>query len=282
MSTTQESPIGQQRFDARKLKQKSVTVFTDGAEVRRMFDVKLEKGRTDVIVDNLAWEIDFGSVQFEVDHAATIEAIQFKEEHATWAEVDSPQVTEVVQQQQDLQRELASKKAQKTLFEKSLNKKMDKLLLDSELEMADKHSELDNNEGRILYYNTHLSDIQALILSTEAEIEELEAQNRKYEEQVQEMRPAEAKKKSIVVTLSSMAKAENKLALTYRVDNAYWSPCYVVHMTTERDKATPSETSDAVAPTKAHMKLHYMADIHQNTGETWDAENLVLSTAQIR
>lgn len=51
MTTTQERPIEPQRFDARNLQQKSVTVFTDGAEVRRVFDVKLEKGRTDVIVD---------------------------------------------------------------------------------------------------------------------------------------------------------------------------------------------------------------------------------------
>lgn len=43
--------------------------------------------------------------------------------------------------------------------------------------------------------------------------------------------------RSIFVTISSPAKAQIKLTLTYLVHNACWSPYYVVHVTTGRDKA---------------------------------------------
>lgn len=51
MTTTWTKQKAVHTFEARMLPLKSVTVFTDRAEVRRVFNVTLDEGLTDVIVD---------------------------------------------------------------------------------------------------------------------------------------------------------------------------------------------------------------------------------------
>jgi hypothetical protein len=79
-------------FQARELPLKNVTVFTDRAEIKRVFTVELQEGLTDVVVENVASTIDSDSVRVDGLGTATIHEVQFKDDYAVESETDSPQV----------------------------------------------------------------------------------------------------------------------------------------------------------------------------------------------
>ncbi|KAH7693993.1 Conserved hypothetical protein CHP02231, partial [Aphelenchoides avenae] len=193
-------PKAVKTFEARELPLKSVTVFTDRAEVRRVFHVMLDEGLTDVIVENVAATVDSDSIRIDGHGTATIHEVQFKRDFATDAEVDSPQIKELVQQLEKVQFKLASTKDLKTVYGKrldSLNNMVEKLHLQTEHATVTTKfdaSVQENIESLFDYHEKKSVDVQALIRSAEAEIKELEAQVHKMEQKVAEMRRSGSEK----------------------------------------------------------------------------------------
>eukprot|EP00045_Choanoeca_perplexa_P006422 m.54570 g.54570 ORF g.54570 m.54570 type:complete len:610 (-) comp13633_c0_seq1:137-1966(-) len=80
----------------------------------------------------------------------------------------------------------------------------------------------------------------------------------------QEARDKLKPRKDIVLTVQVFQATQVKLAISYQVKKASWTPSYDVRLSSDAD----------------NMKLHYYGQIKQNTGEDWNDVALTLSTAQ--
>ncbi|KAH7706737.1 Conserved hypothetical protein CHP02231 [Aphelenchoides avenae] len=263
-------------FEARELHLKTVTVFTDRAEVVRVFSVDLEAGLSDVIVNNVADTLDSESIRVSAP-GVTIQKVEFKKSQAKDAQVDSPKVKQLLAEQKTLRSKLATQKRLVEIY----NTRIEALdnIVTSVCVTHDRHRTdyvvVGRNFGSLeelfSYHAEMISKVNLLLQGVESEIADLEPQDEDLQQKIQKTRRSEAKQKSIIISLEADAKKKVDLKLTYQVNRARWSPSYDLRV-----------TSDKKSPKTKQAKLHYCAIIEQATGEDWKDAAIELSTAEPR
>lgn len=102
-----DSVLHKQNLESRELPLNTVTIFSDRAELKYVFGVILKQGLNNICVDvsiqvteiltyfllqNVCASIEADSIRVDGKGVATIHEVQYKTEHATDSEVDTPQV----------------------------------------------------------------------------------------------------------------------------------------------------------------------------------------------
>ena len=86
--------------------------------------------------------------------------------------------------------------------------------------------------------------------------------------QLSELSPSEEYRTEVVLNVEAATAAKGSLRVSYRVQDASWSPFYDAKLAIGDGKAKPS------------LELVHRAAVTQNTGESWKDVTLVLSTAR--
>ncbi|KAH7712195.1 Conserved hypothetical protein CHP02231 [Aphelenchoides avenae] len=268
-----------QKFEAKELPVSAVTVFTDRAEVKRTFAVKLEAGLTDVVVVGLTRSADTESVRVDGHGPITIHEVQCKNEHVMQDEIDNPKVRQLREELKVLKANKGEVEARGRAYEKRL------VAVNQLVEKVGKTPEKADESSSVLHFDDTLEQsltklfsfhleqsvqVEAEIRKAKSEADEIQEQIGKIEREINEgkFRHNVATKRNVVITVECNEATDAELELTYQVHGAYWSPSYDVRVRANADK--PS------------MKVYYFGKIHQASGEDWNDVELTLSTAQPR
>ncbi|KAI6212004.1 Protein F37C4.5 [Aphelenchoides besseyi] len=263
-------------LEARSLPLHTVTVFRDRAELKRVFEVQLHAGFNNVVINNVCASIEPDSIRVEGKGKAVIHEVQFKFDHATDTETDSPQVKKLVNDLNEIELQKATIDDLTKVYNNRL-KSLDDLVTNlgqvtltkkdaPEMLRFDSGVEetLENFYG---YHERKAVELNSKVRKSELESRELEQKIQKLRNQVQELRLDQNLKRSICIALETVEdQSVAEIELTYQVYNASWTPSYDIRVST--------------IGSSPQLKLSYYGQIVQNCGEDWNEVELVLSTAQ--
>ncbi|KAI1732970.1 protein F37C4.5 [Ditylenchus destructor] len=275
-STNSQAPL--QRFEARDLPIKTVTVFTDRAEVKRTLKVTLQEGLNNIAIDNVASTIENDSIRVDGHGNATIHEVQFKTEQVTQPEVDSPQVKELLKELEELKSKSAQIEDLKEIYKKRLESldnvinNLGKTVLAGEknIESTKFDETTENSFDKIYEFHEKRSvALHSKMRSLEKELNDQNEKVKSVEQKISNIRDQDSYKRLISIMLETNVKDSMvELEITYQVYQSYWRPSYDVRIQTEGD--TP------------RLKLVYLGNVSQMSGEDWTDVDLLLSTGSPR
>ncbi|KAJ3336166.1 hypothetical protein HDU93_003511, partial [Gonapodya sp. JEL0774] len=277
----------------------SVVVFTDRAEVKRIFrGLKIsEPGQLEVVMTGV---VDLVSDSIRVEgHAkgCTILDVTYATQyHATSLSDDdttdtvaagfTKKITELENKKSVLEAEGLRVTKQMQLLETygSEGVKPAKRKLESPLDTApstvfrpfaqdalvDLDSYLEFFGSKAAAFDEKLNSLQLAVKDIEREIEAARKNLEKATARKAAVgfggfgRAAQEHTNTITVVLEAEASVEAELSVTYVVFNASWKPKYDIRVSSIDEKI---------------LKIHYRAEIQQSTGEDWNNAQLSLSTA---
>ncbi|KAI1726501.1 protein F37C4.5 [Ditylenchus destructor] len=267
-----------QRFEARNLPIKTVTVFTDRAEVKRTLKVTLQEGLNNVAIDNVASTIENDSIRVDGHGNATIHEVQFKTEQVTQPEVDSPQVKELLKELEELKSKCAQIEDLKEIYKKRLESldnvinNLGKTVLAGEknIESTKFDETTENSFDKIYEFHEKRSvNLHSKMRSLEKELNDQNEKVKSVEQKISNLRDHDSYKRLISIMLETNVKdSVVELEITYQVYQSYWRPSYDVRVQTVGD--TPQ------------LKLVYLGNVSQMSGEDWSDVDLLLSTGSPR
>jgi uncharacterized protein (TIGR02231 family) len=237
-----------------------VTVYLQGALVKRTFQASLTPGTQEIVVEGLSNYVDQNSVTLEGTGTATILSVNYRINYLRYQEDND-----------------AGKHIHTTLD--SLRLKLsfvqnERLALEEELQMISANYQVpDPKEGAIVddiedvadFIRERVKDVRnklTLLAPTEAEL------SRKVNDLQNQLNSTGNlyKKPSgeVVIKLSSTQYGRANFTLSYYVQNASWVPVYSLR------------ADDLSQP----ITLNYDARVQQQTGEEWNDVKLTLATGQ--
>jgi uncharacterized protein (TIGR02231 family) len=261
-----------------KSKITKVTVYQQGAQIKRKASYSVIKGTNKVIVTGISPNIDPNSIQVTASGNVVLLDSKFS---SVYPKMTEQQVNEAPPK---IKRQIEALKD--SIFELSY------LILEvnNKIEVLNNEKAILNNNGTIkgvgkvndsipllknamAYYHTKMNTINSEILKLTRKKILLERKNTKMNTRLTNLNnyttnhQIDINKKyepihQIEITLSSNETTSGKLYVSYLVNNAGWIPQYDLRNQT----------------TNNTIKLTYKAQVYQNTGVQWDNVRLSLST----
>ena len=238
---------------------KAATVFRAGAELMHTASAYLNKGNTELVIENVSNQLDVASIQVKTANAVTILGIEFANNYLN----------------------TIPKSARIKFLEDSvaqLQKEVDKL----QLQINNNHElvgVLKNNRDikgtqnglsvaelmKLMdFYKSKLTELQTDAFQLQGR---LQKQNELLQKMQQQLAEEQQKNTSnagkIILQLSAAMQGKYDFTITYIAQNAFWKPFYDVRV------------DNNVLP----LKIVYRAKITQTTGIDWKQVKLVLSTS---
>ena len=239
-------------------KVEKVTVFLSGAQVTRTASVNIAAGTSTLIFNNISPNLDAASMQVRAGGEFTILSVKH-ELNYLGAEVKNKQMEELRLLQKGLRDKLS---LQSTLL--NINQEEANMLAKNQvgngptggLDVIKLRAALDFQTAR-------LTEIKKKELAINNEIELLNTQLSKYDNQINTLNNTQAAATSnILVEVSAKAAVQSIFTLSYVVGNARWSPTYDIR------------AKDVNSP----VVIGYKANVSQQCGEDWKGVKLTLST----
>jgi len=236
---------------------KNVTVYQQGAQVTRMGDVYLQKGKTVLLFKGLPSEIGPESIQAKASDDVMIISVTHSIDY-----LNKPIVSKEITLLNDRRRELIDSI-------KMVKNYMSVYAQEREMIIANKSIAGDNGvninelEQAAAFFRKRLTGIESATHKLDNILFELKSELVKASKQLLELNAKIDLPASLVsVVVSSEKETKTTLQLDYFIGDAGWSPAYDVRIT------------DVNEP----LRLFYKAKVFQNTDEDWDNVNLTLST----
>ncbi|KAI6206646.1 hypothetical protein M3Y94_00936300 [Aphelenchoides besseyi] len=267
------STISEKTFDVNDLPFQSVEVFRDRAEVKRHFEVQLDRGLNNVVVNNVCASVETDSIRVEGKGKAVIHEVQYKTDQVTNSETNTPQIKELIDELNEIELKKSKVDVLPMMYNKRLNS-LDHLMSQLKLPTKDDSNSLlfdTNFEGTLNnfyeYYEQNIVALNTKLHDAEVESHKLATQSLKLKTQLEQLQSAKVVKRSICILLETLEdESVAEIELTYRVSKVSWTPSYDIRVSTTESKP--------------RLKLIYYGNIVQSCGESWNNANLSLSTAQ--
>lgn len=236
----------------------SVTVYRLGAELNHKARVNVPKGRSELVINNVANEVDENSIQIAAGTNVTIMSATF-EKNFLKEENKSPAYVKLEDSLKVATRELTKTRNIRTSEENTLV-------------LLDKNQSLHGSAGSTSvaelikladYYKAKQLELRnSIALLREKEVVQ-EKQVVKIQQQLEELN-ANPDKNGGQLVLQVMAEnaAATDISISYITPNAYWTVYYDLRS----DKTTEP------------LKIIYKANVMQSTGIDWKKVKLTLST----
>ncbi len=235
----------------------SVTVFLQGAQITRNGNVQIPQGTSEVMISGLSPYIDEKSIQVQAEGAFTILAVNHGLNYLEELKKDE-EIDQLTEQLEGLEQQITRKNSRlQVLGEKQS-------LLDENKNLGGETTGVSLSELKqaIDFYDRELTTIKSEMINVRMEIDELQEQEVKIEQQISEVRGREELPVGeIKIRVEAQQSTKGNFALTYIVANAGWYPKYDVR----------------VASIDKPLELQYKADVYQNTGVDWEQVKLSLS-----
>lgn len=236
----------------------NVTVFFSGAEIERVGELSLNKGKHVLLIDNLPEMINPQSIQVEGLKNLTI--LSVKHELAFDNTLRSnPEVLTIEENIKSL-----SIKIKRLNNEINVLKTEEEILLNnSNLSNKDKAITTEELAKAAEFYRARLNEIRNKVIDLNLEIEENKT---KMVEQFEKINKLLSKNKQryskVLIAVECESAVTDKLKFSYYVRSAGWIPTYDFR----------------VKDTDKPLKIVYNANVYQTSGEDWKKVNITLSS----
>jgi uncharacterized protein (TIGR02231 family) len=243
-------------------KVKAATVYFNAAEISQTTNVNLPLGTSEIVIKNVAVDLNENSVQIGAPASVTVLSVQFTNDYVSEYEIDlkSPALKKVKDSIVLVQKELLKVGNTKNAETKTL------ALLDKNQQVSGVNSGLNVMElmKMVDYYKAKQTEIANTINALTEKEQKLNEILQKLNNKLEVDTSKEEKTSSgklIVQVMNNLAGAV-PLDITYLSNNASWTPFY--------DLRTESVT--------APINMMYKAQVIQNTGIDWKKVKLTLSS----
>ncbi|CAD5233736.1 unnamed protein product [Bursaphelenchus xylophilus] len=257
-------------FVAPNLPIKSVLCFRNRAEIRREFEVSLEKGLNTVIVERLPASLISNSIRVDGESSnehATLRDVQYKESFTPEEDNYSDELKALIKDLEDLKEEQAKLNDQEALLEtrsKALDRLVENLICQTPRDCTVMVTDevVDSFNRTFNYYETKQAESKASLRAVQVEKKALDKKISNLEKRVHELKNIDNFKRSVHISLDAEEDTTITLKLQYNVHGASWETSYDLRVDTKTKK----------------LSLHYLASIRQMTGEDWNDVLISLST----
>ncbi|CAJ0936053.1 unnamed protein product, partial [Mesorhabditis belari] len=295
-------------FEAADLPTKTVVVYADRAEVKRYIQASLAKGTNEIIIQNVSAVIERQSVRVD-GVGVVIQEVQYQE-----MPIDTLTETERVRALEEEKYDLESRRAELDDEVESLKKRAEVLdgvaaqiasgsssgISSPDLspppvrQIERRHSAnqitpqpsplqtpclnflldgdyLKNLAHFLAYYGETVHSLKAEMRDKQRESDRIHENIENLERKIDQLRCGyeyDSIKRNISIIVEVDENKEAELFVTYQVYCAGWKPTYDIRATTTSDEEQ-----------NCSVKLCYYGLVEQNTGDTWNECDLVLSTA---
>jgi len=235
-----------------------VTVYLQGAMVKRTAQVKLVPGTNEIVLDGLSNYLDINSVRLESNSNITILSVNAATNYLKPVEPSSLDIQ--LQYSWDTTNNRLSKIQNEIA---ALDEEMDMLKANYRLNNGPNTSYIDALDNLADFYQKRVRDVLSELNTwhkreTDYLVKQNAIQAQKNEIYAKNSHPYG----EITFIASSNGYTDANFTFTYYVSNAYWTPTY--NMRAEN--------------TASNINLDYDAEVSQTTGEDWKNVKLILST----
>lgn len=242
-------------------KTKAATVYFSGAELMQTTSLNLPTGTHEVVIKNVADQLNENTIQIGAPSTLTILSIQFTQNYISEYEIDenNPSIKKVRDSIELLQKSKLRYTNERTSHSKTIE------LLDKNQQIAGQNSSINVAELMKLveYYNTkrtQLNNAMNELSDKEASIQKkIDLLNKKLEINTEKEEKA-SKGKLVLQVMNEVAGIVN-LDISYITNNASWQPFYDLR----------------AENTSSPINLLYKGKVMQNTGVDWKKVKLALS-----
>ncbi len=248
---------------------KSVTVYPDRARVVRQGALQLDPGLHTLVIGELPLQLNPDSLRASAQGTARARLLGVQVQRSFYSETPVEQVRQLEQQVETLQDELKKLDAREDLTRQN-RQVMDKLaghtelyataLAAGEMSVEAQLALLDGLGARA----SQLDEMLHILAVQRRGIEQELLKLTKELEQQRSVRPRERYQANVEVDV--LNSGDLTVELSYVTGAAHWMPCYDLRL--------------AEADGQSTLELAYLAQVGQNTGESWDQVSLSLSTAR--
>jgi TonB-dependent SusC/RagA subfamily outer membrane receptor len=236
-----------------------VTVYLDGAEIKRTAIVKLKPGNSEFIFNQLSPNIEESSIQISGLKNASILSINYGINY-----LSKQKQNDSIEALQEELKKIDSKKTFQANLIAGYNEEITLIQSNKRLGNETKVVSLEQLKAFASYYRERITQLKTAINEAYKEIENHEETDAEIRKQLAEFNVDEkVETGEIKLKLNSERPIELKLKISYNVKNAGWFPIYDL-------KAEKINSP---------INLEYKAHVFQNTGCDWSDVNLVLSTS---
>ena len=241
---------------------KSVTIYSNSAEINHAVSANLPAGVSEIVVKNVADYVLENTIQIGAPAHVTVLSVQFTTNYISEYEVDetNPAIKKVRDSITILEKELSKLDNQKTALNKSIE------LLDKNQNVAGSNSGLNVAELMKLvdYYSLKHRELRNAIQGIEENEAKTSLQIEKLTTKLElntQKEDSASKGKLVLQVMTDLASTVN-FDINYITTNASWQPFYDLRTT---NTSTP-------------ISLLYKAKVVQNTGIDWKKVKLTLSS----
>jgi TonB-dependent SusC/RagA subfamily outer membrane receptor len=239
---------------------KSITIYTQGAQIENEATVSLQQGQMILKFTKLSPYIKKESIRIEGDGSFTIQNVQHQNDFVN--ELDKNKETAAI-------RAKTEEFQDKIEYEQTLiNILVDKLdFLKTNKEVTGKEQAINPDVFNSLnsIYGNNIESLTLEKLKKERLLREYNKEIIKLNNQLNYLNnKIDLPSGTIIVSIDAKQTKSSKITFSYLVDNARWYPSYDIRFTSI-DKP---------------LTVTYKANISQNTGVDWTNVNIVLSTSK--
>ena len=248
---------------------KAVTVYPDRARIVRQGSLHLDPGIHTLVIGELPVQLNPDSLRASAQGTARARLLGVQVQRSYYKETPAEQVRQLEQQVETLQDELKKLDARVELTRQN-RQVVDKLaghtelyataLAAGELSVDAQLALLDGLGARASQLDEMLHTLAVQRRGIERELQKLT----KELEQQRSVRPRERYQANVEVEV--LQPGDLTVELSYITSGAHWKPCYDLRLAEAEGQST--------------LELAYLAQVGQNTGESWDQVSLNLSTAR--
>jgi uncharacterized protein (TIGR02231 family) len=247
----------------------SVTVFPDRARVTRTGTIALEAGEQTLVIPNLPMQLDADSVRVDGrGNGVRLLNVEVKTSHLP----DAPEreVTALREQIEALRQQDAALEDDQQRIKaqlRTLGKLRDQAGKGFGRSIATGRASFDDYASLVRQTDEETAALQARQRELDQQRDTLAKQIAALEQQIDQLKPAQHRRpaeqrREIHILINAAQSTQVRLDVVYGVYGAHWQPVYDLRLT------------------EGEVTMTYLATVTQRTGESWEAVQLVLSTAR--
>ena len=238
---------------------KTATVYKSGAELSHNASVYLKQGNSELVIENIANQLDINSIQIKTASAVTLMGVEFSNNYLNPTE-KSPRIKVLEDSIEKLQVErnklFTATETNNELFQ-VLKSNRDLKGTQSGMSVAELAKLMD-------YYKSKMQELQEVKSNLTEKIKKIDEQKAKLQNQINEENSKNNSSAGrLILQLTTAIAGKYDFAISYITNNAYWTPYYDVR----------------VDDIKSPLKLITKAKIAQTSGIDWKQVKLSLSTS---
>ena len=236
-----------------------VTVYRAGAEMNHLAKAELQKGNSELIIENISNALDINSIRVNCPGAVTIMGVEFGTDHLV------NELKSSIEKSLEDSAETVSAALEKVKVNVQItNELLAVIKANREIKGAQTGVSVAELARLMEYYKIKSMELQGELTSLGQKEKKLGALLAKLKDQVREEQKKNAQSTGrLILQLNAGLAGKYDFTITYITSNAYWSPFYDIR-------------ADKIS---SPLKFIYRAKIFQTTGLDWKQVQLSLSSS---